>query len=147
MPHIFLMKFVRMRLVPFLYITLLSSVNPYTYKAIFFHTSDTIYFIVGFSNTGELGYDGLRWTRRIGSSYAYDRLSLSYVSVYVIALGTSFDIYIKVKTVKEYAWLDFYYTCICLLRNTRKWTQLRTCVSLGGNKLTARYVFVRHTQC
>ena len=29
-------------------------------------------------------------------------------------------IYIKVKTVKEYAWLDFYYTCICLLRNTRQ---------------------------
>ena len=26
-------------------------------------------------------------------SYAYDRLSPSYVSVYVIALGTSFDIY------------------------------------------------------
>ena len=41
-------------------------------------------------------------------------------SVYVIALGTSFDFYIKVKTAKEYAWLDFYYTCICLLRNTRQ---------------------------
>ena len=54
------------------------------------------------------------------TSYAYDGLSLSYASVYVIALGTSLDIYIKVKTAKEYAWLDFYYTCICLLRNTRQ---------------------------
>ena len=52
-------------------------------------------------------------------SYAYDRLSPSYASMHVIALGTSFDIY-KVKTVKEYAWLDFYYTYICLLRNTRQ---------------------------
>ena len=51
-------------------------------------------------------------------SYAYD--SPSDASVHVIALGTSFDIYIKVKTEKEYAWLDFYYTYICLLRNTRQ---------------------------
>ena len=36
-------------------------------------------------------------------SYAYDGLSPSYASVYVIALGTSFDIYIKIKTAKEYA--------------------------------------------
>ena len=53
-------------------------------------------------------------------SYAYDGLSPSYASVYLIALGTSVDLYIKVKTGKEYAWLDFYYTFICLLRNTRQ---------------------------
>ena len=40
-------------------------------------------------------------------SYAYDGLSPSYASVYVIAFRTSLDIYIKVKTAKEYAWLDF----------------------------------------
>ena len=53
-------------------------------------------------------------------SYAYDGLSLSYTSVYLIALGTSVDLYIKVKTAKEYAWLDFYFTFICLLRSTRQ---------------------------
>ena len=53
-------------------------------------------------------------------SYAYDGLSPSYASVYLIALGTSDDLYIKVKTAKEYVWLDFYYTYICLLRNTRQ---------------------------
>ena len=53
-------------------------------------------------------------------SYAYDGLSPSYASVYLIALGTSVDLYIKVKTAKEYAWLDFYCTSICLLRNTRR---------------------------
>ena len=40
-------------------------------------------------------------------SYAYDGLSPSYASVYVIALGTSLDLYIKVITAKEYAWLVF----------------------------------------
>ena len=34
-------------------------------------------------------------------SYAYDRLSPSYARVYVIALGTSFDIYRKVKQQKN----------------------------------------------
>ena len=53
-------------------------------------------------------------------SYAYDGLSPSYGSVYLIALGTSVDLYIKVRTAKEYAWLDFYYTFICLLSNTRQ---------------------------
>ena len=53
-------------------------------------------------------------------SYAYDGLSPSYASVYLIALGTSVDLYRKVKTAKEYVWLDFYYTYICLLRNTRQ---------------------------
>ena len=53
-------------------------------------------------------------------SYAYERLSPSYASVYLIALGTSVDLYIKAKTAKEYFWLDFYYTYICLLRNTRQ---------------------------
>ena len=47
-------------------------------------------------NTGELGYDELSGTRKIGPSYAYDRLSWSYASVYVIALGTSLDIYIYI---------------------------------------------------
>ena len=45
--------------------------------------------------------------------YTYD--GPSYVSVYAIALGTSFNMY-KVKSAKDYAWLVFYYTCISLLR-------------------------------
>ena len=53
-------------------------------------------------------------------SYAYDGLSPSYKSVYAIALGTSFDRYKSPKTAKEYAWLDFYHTCMCLLRTTRQ---------------------------
>ena len=43
-------------------------------------------------NTGELGYDGLSGTRKIGPSYAYDGLSPSYAIVYLIALGTSVDL-------------------------------------------------------
>ena len=39
----------------------------------------------------------------------------SYASVYAIVWGPHL-IGIKVKTAKGYAWLDFYYTCICLLR-------------------------------
>ena len=88
-------------------------------------------------------------------SYAYDGLSPSYASVYLIVLGTSVDLYKKVKTAKEYAWLDFYYTFICLLRNTRQCElscclaerNISTCVGLGKNKPTARHMFVRHTQC
>ena len=53
-------------------------------------------------------------------SYAYDRLSLSYESVYAIALGTSFDRYKSPKTAREYSWLDFYYTCMCLLLPRRR---------------------------
>ena len=49
-------------------------------------------------------------------SYAYDRLSLSYASAVCMLLHWGPHLIdIKVKTAKEYAWLDFYYTCICLL--------------------------------
>ena len=48
-------------------------------------------------------------------SYAYDGLSPSYASVYGIALGTSFNMYKSQKS-ERITWLDFYYTCICLLR-------------------------------
>ena len=53
-------------------------------------------------------------------SYAYDRLSPSHASLYAIAMGTLFDRYKSPKNVKEYAWLDFYFTYMCLLQTTRR---------------------------
>ena len=48
--------------------------------------------------------------------YANARLSPSCMQVCMLLHWGPHLIGIKVKTVKGYAWLDFYYTCICLLR-------------------------------
>ena len=89
-------------------------------------------------------------------SYAYDGLSpVRHMQVCMLLHWGPHLISIKVKRAKEYAWLDFYYTCICLLQEQpdgANWVlsgrpYLSTCDSLGGNKPSARHVFVRHTQC
>ena len=53
-------------------------------------------------------------------SYAYDGLSLSYASVYVISLGTSFDIYKSQNSERICLAGLLFYIYICLLRNTRQ---------------------------
>ena len=104
--------------------------------------------------TGELRYDRPSGTRKIGSSYAKSVIcicSVRHVPVCMLLHWGPHLIGIKVKIAKEYAWLDFYYTCICLLhelpdgvnRVLSGRTYLSTCLSLGRSKPTA---FVRHTQ-
>ena len=87
-------------------------------------------------------------------SYAYDGLSPSYASLHAIALGTLFDRYksqnserICVARLLSYMYLSA--TSYQTLRTECCLTERNSAhifISLGGNKPTARHVFVRHTQ-
>ena len=71
--------------------------------------------------TGKLVYDLLSQTRKIGLSYAksvicisaYDRLSPSYASMYVIALRTSLDRYKSQKSKKSLPGWTFIHVFFC----------------------------------
>ena len=64
--------------------------DPYHCSSVVFLPSIAVFIYI---YTGKLGYDRLGGTRKIGPSYAYDRLGPSYASVYVMALGISFNRY------------------------------------------------------
>ena len=138
--HIYIFIYIHIYIYIYIY-TQYIYIHVYTYKYIY------IYYIYVY--TGKLGYDRPSGTKKIGHVHMTD--SVRHMQMCMLLNWGPHLKNIKVKTTKEYAWLDFYHTCICLLRTTGRCclaerNSAHVCVSLNGNEPTARHMFVWLTQ-